>query len=199
MAGIPPTSTSPATQTLATTTPGCPTKPPHGHPVNLRSPLGPEPRQIWNLEEEEEEPHSDTAVDTTTVGSSEPLATLPKDNDDNGSEYAASSDEDPVPAERRRESARLRGVRAPSEREHAATSRESRHLMSLSLSAPHLSRSPVSEGRGGCRGRKRSLSRSEESVSELSKHTLPVTPGERRASKRQRESNVQGTAFLRIS
>ena len=128
--GMPSTSMTPATAqaSTSTTTPGRSAKPPppHGYPVNnVKIPPGPEPRQrsswkVLELEleeeelEEEEEPHSDTAVD---AGSSEPLlATLPKDHDDdNGSEYAASSDEDPVPAKRSRESARLRGVRAPSE------------------------------------------------------------------------------------
>jgi hypothetical protein len=115
------------TQAPTTTAPGRPAKPPHGYPVNVRSPPSPSPRQrsYWNVdleeeeeEEEEEEPHSDTAVDVTVAGSLEPFATWPKDknDDDDVSEYAASSsDEDPVPAKRRRESARLRGVRAPSE------------------------------------------------------------------------------------
>ncbi|KAH9051626.1 hypothetical protein EDB83DRAFT_2522033 [Lactarius deliciosus] len=160
----PSTSNSPeATQASATS----PTKPPHGYyPVRVRSPL-----QSWSLEEEE--PHSDTAVDDTAAGTSEPLAALPKDNDDNGSEYtASSSDEDPVPAKRCRESARLRGVRAPT---------------------PHLSGSPFSEGRG----RKRSRSQSEESVP---KRTPPVTHGRPGASKRPTGSNVRShlTDFLRI-
>ncbi|KAH9024926.1 hypothetical protein EDB85DRAFT_245717 [Lactarius pseudohatsudake] len=159
MSSKPSTSNSPeATQASATSS----TKPPHGYPVKIRS-----PRQSRNLEEE---PHSDTAVDDTAAGTSEPLAALPKDNDDNGSEYAASgSDEDPVPAKRCRESARLRGVRAPT---------------------PHLSRSPFSEGRG----RKRSRSQSEESVPE---RTPPVTHG---ALKRPTKSNVRShlTDFLRI-
>ena len=133
--GIPPTNTSPATTRAA--------KPPHGHPVNLRSLPGPSQRQekpSWGLdrEEEEEEQPSDTAVD---AGSSEPLAssTLPKDNDDNdnGSEYVASSDEDPGPGPKRsRESARLRRVHAPSERAKPhALAHESIDL-SLSLSQP---------------------------------------------------------------
>ncbi|KAI9451827.1 hypothetical protein BJY52DRAFT_83317 [Lactarius psammicola] len=140
-----PTSTSPATaQTPATTVPtGRPTKPPRGYPVNVRSPpSSPEPRQRWNLEQEGEEPHSDTAVDTVTVaGSSEPWAALPKDNDDNGSEYAASSDEeDPVPAKRCRESARLRGVCAPSER--FRTCRALRFLRDASRAAGESARTP---------------------------------------------------------
>ncbi|KAH8987161.1 hypothetical protein EDB92DRAFT_1150358 [Lactarius akahatsu] len=158
----PSTSKSPeATQASATS----PTKPPHGYPVKIRS-----PRQSWDLEEE---PHSDTVVDDTAAGTSEPLAALPKDNDDNGSEYtASSSDEDPVPAKRCRESARLRGVRAPT---------------------PHLSRSPFSEGRG----RKRSHSQSEESVPE---RTPPVTHGRPGALKRPTKSNVRShlTDFSRI-
>ncbi|KAI9439279.1 hypothetical protein H4582DRAFT_128769 [Lactarius indigo] len=162
--GIPSASNSPeATQASATSL----TKPPHGCPVNVRS-----PQQSSNLEEE---PHSDTAVDDTAAGSPEPLAALPKDNDDNGSEYAASrssSDEDPVPAKRCRESARLRGVRAPT---------------------PHLSRSPFSEGGG----RKRSRSQSEESVPERT--SPPVTHGRPGALKRQTGSSVAShcTEFLR--
>ncbi len=134
--GIPQTSTSPAAaaQAPATTAPGRPTKPPHGYHVNVRSPPSPEPRQRRNLAQEEEL-HSDTAVDTTAAGSSEPFAFLPKDNDDNGSEYAASSDEeDPVPAKRCRESARLRGVRAPSE-SISASVHESRDLISVPFSS----------------------------------------------------------------
>lgn len=153
----PSTSNSPeATQASATS----PTKPPHGYPIRS-------PRQSWSLEEE---PHSDTAVDDTAAGTSEPLAALPKDNDDNGSEYtASSSDEDPVPAKRCRESARLRGVRAPT---------------------PHLSRSPFSEGRG----RKRSRSQNEESVPERTPYGRPGV------LKRPTKSNVRShlTDFLRI-
>ncbi|KAH9165868.1 hypothetical protein EDB89DRAFT_264244 [Lactarius sanguifluus] len=161
--GIPSTSNSPeATQASATS----PTKPPHGYyPVKVRS-----PRESWS---QEEEPHSDTVVDDTAAGTSEPLAALPKDNDDNESEYtASSSDEDPVPAKRCRESARLRGVRALT---------------------PHLSRSPFSEGHG----RKRSRSQSEESVPE---RTPPVTHGRPGALKRPTGSNVRGhlTDLLRI-
>ncbi|KAH9053069.1 hypothetical protein EDB87DRAFT_311537 [Lactarius vividus] len=175
--GIPSTSNSPeATQASATSS----TKPPHGRAVIVRS-----PRQSWSQEEEEEEEeaHSDTAVDDTAAGrTSEPLAALPKDNDDNGSEYiASSSDEDPpVPAKRCRESARLRGgVRVPpSEREELP---------------PYLSQSPFSEGRG----RKRSRSQSEESVPES---TPPVTYGRPGASKRSTGSNIRShsTDFLRI-
>ncbi|KAH9017779.1 hypothetical protein EDB83DRAFT_183795 [Lactarius deliciosus] len=161
----PSTSNSPeATQASATG----PTKPPHGYyPVRVRS-----RRQSWSLEEEE--PHSDTAVDDTAAGTSEPLAALPKDNDDNGSEYtASSSDEGPVPAKRCRESARLRGVRAPT---------------------PHLSGSPFSEGRG----RKRSRSQSEESVPERT--PPPVMRGSPGALKRPTKPNVRShlTDFLRI-
>lgn len=129
-AAISPASPSPASQARATTAPRYQTKLPyHSHPVSVRSAA--EPRQRRDLDlDEDDEPLSDTAVDTHTAagsGSSQTLPILPKDNDDIGSEYAASSDEEgPVLARAKhsRESARLRlrGVRAPSEtpRTHVA-------------------------------------------------------------------------------
>lgn len=122
-AAISPTSPSSASQDRARTALRWPTMPPHhSYPVSVRSAA--EPRQRRDLNpDEDEEPHSDTAVDTHTApgsGPSQPLPALPKDNDDIGSEYAASSEEEdfvPVQAKRNRGSARLRlrGIRALSE------------------------------------------------------------------------------------
>ena len=122
-AAISPTSPNPASQARATTSPRYQIKSPyHSHPVSVRSAAEPRQRQDLDLDEDDE-PHSDTAVNTHTAvgsGSSQTLPALPKDNDDIGSEYAASSDEeDPVPARakcnRGSTRLRLRGVRAPSE------------------------------------------------------------------------------------
>ncbi len=148
----------------------------HGTPmINIRSPPSPEPRDL----ELEDEPHSDTAVDKT-AGSSEPLATLPKDND-SGSEYVEGSDERPKPAEpakHRRVSATLREVRVSSER-------APQHLVIVShdlrAPAPNVLRSLLSEGRASCPGRKRSRSQSEEPMPEPERKLVASSAAKRRA------------------